>query len=116
MADYHVLGLSGDGDAVTVAFHVSVPAETNVAGKVLSEALIEDRSPKTSVPYLSVAAADEVSLGIVYEHVETVSMSGKSTNQERIAILDARATELQTAVLARLRKLYAFWGYERTVS
>jgi hypothetical protein len=115
MADYHVLHVSRDGDQVTVAFHIPVPAETNTAGRNLSDCLVEDQAPATEVPYLDAPGAAEVAAGTVYEHIITVAMSAHSTNPERIAALDAKATALQAAIPDRIRKVYSFWGYERTV-
>jgi hypothetical protein len=115
MADYHVLQVSADGDQVTVAFHVSVPDETNAASKTLSECLVEDQAPETEVPFLAQAEADAIAAGTVYEHIVTVAMSARCTNPERIAALDAKATALQAIIPDRIRKVYSFWGYERTV-
>lgn len=115
MADYHILHVSQDGDHVTVAFHVAVPVETNNASKALSECLVEDQAPATEVSFLAAGEASDIAAGTVYEHIISVAMSAHSTVPERVAILDAKATALQAEIPERIRKVYSFWGYERTV-
>lgn len=114
MASYHVLEVAASRDQIRVAFHFPVPAENNVAGRPLSGALVESRSPVSVVPYLSQGEKDAVAAGTVYEHVEMVAMSGHLTDQERIAVLDSRTAVLASRLLTQIRAQLAFWGYERT--
>lgn len=116
MADFHVLEVSAAKDKARVAFHISVPAETNAAGKNLSTAVVECFSPATEVSYLAQAEKDAVAAGTIFEHIETVAFSGHATNAERLAIIETRAAILQTKVLENLRARLAFWGYEGTVT
>lgn len=115
MASYHVLEVAADLDHVRVAFHVPVPAEANVAGRQLSEVVVEALAPASAVPYLSQAEKDEVAAGTVYEHVDSVAMSAHLTNPERIAVLDSRAAVLATQIPNQLRNRLMFWGFERTL-
>jgi hypothetical protein len=116
MADFHVLDMSVKKDKARVAFHVSVPVETNAAGKALSDAVVECFSPASEVEYLTQPEKDAVAAGTTYEHVEYVAFSGNATNGERLAIIQTQAAILQTKILERLRARLAFWGYEGTVT
>jgi hypothetical protein len=116
MADFHALRTSDAGDSVTVAFHVPVPAETNQAGKSLSSCVVEDLAPVSDCDWLLQAELDEVATGTVYEHVEVVQMSGKVSNGQRLAVVQARAAELVPEIQDRIRSRYRFWGYNGSIA
>jgi hypothetical protein len=115
MADFHVLKSSRAGDALEVAFHVPISGN-NDASKPFAECIVEDRVPESECPWLSQAELDEITAGTVYEHIENVPMSGKITNAQRVAIVEAKAAELIPEIQARLSSRYRFWGYEGSAS
>lgn len=116
MADFHILEVSAAKDRAKVAFHVSIPVETNAAGKNLSAAIVESEAPASVVPYLAQGEKDAVAAGTTYEYVETVTFSGNDTNAARLTKIQTQAAIIQTRVLEKLRACLAFWGYEGTVT
>lgn len=126
MSDYHVLDGENDGRRYRVAFHISVPNEQNaVSTSTLRAALSEDASvrydpddlnPKKSrVPWITVGEQNSLDTGTVYEHLETYKTHPDLTNAQNQAALDARFTQLSTAVVNALRERYAFWRFDRNV-
>lgn len=125
MANYHVLEVSPKGNRAQVAFHFTVGAGTNFAGKSWQSVLVEYLSKNSSearaitqVPWLETGNATEhtaLTNGGVYEVVESVSWDGNATNSEKAAVIDARWTALNATTLSELQEQLTFWGLDRNV-
>jgi len=116
MSGYHVLEQVSQHN-VRVAFHFTVPNQTNEPNKSYRDCIKEARDandPITQVPWLEADFGSEytdITNGIVVEHVEVFGFGSEMTNQEKIAALNARHTELAAKIWPELQAKYEFWGY-----
>ena len=123
MSDYHIIDVVRKRDKATVAFHIDVPSENNAASKALSDCIVEriarDGADVTAVPNHSTDFGVEnaaLVAGTVYEYVETISFDANESNANKLAVVEARYTALNTAAPDWLRQEFKFWGYNGDVT
>jgi len=117
MSNYHVLDTGLRNNWSKVAFHIPIPDETNVANYNLRTALSEYKSGyESEVPYIDSAEQDQITAGEIYEHIESVTFTIAMPNVDRISMLDAMYTALETDMLNKIRLKLKFWGYSKDVS
>jgi hypothetical protein len=117
MSNYHVKKQNKEGDGVRVVFHIAVPAETNAAGKNLSDCVKEYFSiEESAVPWLVDPELAQVLNGEVFEYEEEVNFSGALTVLQKRNIIDSRFTSIQTVIQNRIRREFDFWGLDRNVT
>lgn len=118
MSHYHVLKGDQDGRNYTIVFHITVPNENNVVGTVnLRTALTEDPAHTSAsvVPHIGSTETTALADGSLYEHVETYGTHENHGTAADRNVLDNRYTALSTAIPNRLRKIYAYWRFDRNV-
>ena len=115
MADYYILDAGDDLQSVRVAYHIPVPVEQNQTNtSSLREALAEDPdiNKDSVVPWVLAAEQAKLDNGELYEHVEIYKTHNNHALAADKAAIDARFAQLSTAVVNKIRKRYAYWGYE----
>jgi len=117
MSDYHILKAADDGNSVQVAFHISIPVETNLAGKNISTCIFEDTGyDKTSqIPGLSSVEQDKLTAGTLVEHVMNCRIHKAYTNAVKRAGLDAKYTFMIPVIQGNFRQRYWGWGFSRDI-
>jgi hypothetical protein len=122
MANWHARESNEDGNTIIIVFHVPIPVETNQAGLGLRDALA--RSPLRSNTVMAegtgqglITAAEKAQLaaGELFEFVQRFDVNPNLTATQTRDLIDARYTQLATAIPARLRKALAYFGFDRNV-
>ena len=120
MSDYHILSTTPETHEITAAFHFAVPAGNNAVGIPWRTARIQYKpSPGTTVPWLAESFAEEyaaIQSGAVYEHVATIGVNANLSTAQKLALMDAAFTRLQSEILGELANVLKYWGYNRDVS
>jgi hypothetical protein len=120
--NYHILDAVELEDAVRAVFHIPVPSATNAAGVDWQTALrefIPFASGDSAVPNLATtdsAEDDELVAGALHEVVARVNFSANATNNEKIAVVEAKFNELASSELTKLQARLKFWGYKGDVA
>ncbi|KKN79578.1 hypothetical protein LCGC14_0337820 [marine sediment metagenome] len=120
MSDYHVLGVSDNGQVVQVVFHIVVPSGNNFVGKAYSQAIVEDDSVSkiSVVPGLGTSNPTEVTAlaaGTLVERSFSFKVDAGLSNAAKRDRLDVEFREMEAQVRAAIPRKYNFWGFERTV-
>ncbi len=118
MADYHILDCSHRKDEVRVAYHIPVPAETNMAEKTLASCLTETEgfTGASAVPGLEPTEAAQIAGGEVCEHVFTVKFSANLTDNQKRLEVEMVYSDLLAVVQSRIREKFRFWGFSGSIT
>lgn len=118
MSDYHVLAITNND--VQVAFHFTVPATSNKAGKTYKQCLLEDSAePNTTVladTNIDLTEKTAIENADVIERVDRVPFNINHTDADKRAAIETRHTELATELQTTLTGRYEFWGFSADVS
>ncbi len=122
MADYHILGGSGDANQFTVVHHIPISVGNNRAGVAYRTALVNSGiGGKTAMVegvgagQISTAEKTQILSGELYEHSEQVSTNPGETATQLRDRLDARHTALRTRIRDYLQSQLSYFGFTRTV-
>lgn len=118
MSNYHVLDAANTGDTIRIAFHITVPSETNAIGYNIRTALSEDEAiSKTSiVPWIETAEQTLLTNGELYEHVYSFKTNKDVPNLTKRDRMDAKYTSLVSTVQEGIRQRYTYWRFNRDVA
>jgi hypothetical protein len=125
MSNYHILDVTVQRNKARVAFHMSVPDETNSASPTpvnLRTALSEYNELYevgiSQVPNHATAfILENASLisGEVIEVVETMEFDANASNVAKLGIVESRWTGLNAVIGDEIRQRFKFWGYHGDV-
>ena len=118
MANYHALDGDTKGGGVTIAFHIPVPNDDNVAGtSTLRQAIVDDPDQRTDsrVPGIESAEQTQLTAGELLEVVKFIRFPPGTSLVEIRNKVDAEYQFLTSDTVNNLRYKYALWGFERTV-
>lgn len=117
MSDYHILDISGDGQRVSVIFHVPIDNVNNSVGVNLRTALkqyLESQSESgtitSSLPGIDSVELTSLQNGEKYEEKKDLHFNVFLSNVEKLAIVIQTFTHdsivIKNAISSRLK----FWG------
>ena len=116
MSNYHVLEVNDKQDRARVAFHISVPDESNAQSVALKDCIKQHLSPVVDIPWLIDPELTQIQNGEVYEHIETVEFDANLTALQKRGEIDARYTVLNSNIPNIIRNRYEFWGMDRDIA
>lgn len=120
MSNWHSLDSSIKDNWMRIAFHIAVPDENNAVGQNLQD-VMPYAIPVTEsvVPYLGDVNAEELAAiiaGTIYEYAEIFEYDAGLTNQQKVALVDARYTALVTIKQDELRAKLKYYGKDNDVA
>ena len=120
MANYHILSGRPDGNQLTVVFHLPVPDENNAVGLNYRTALMHHQgggSIQSAVPDDLLGDGEQAALdsGALYELVWQYNTRPGDSLLDKRNELDARFTQLSSAVAGQIEAQLEFYGYGRDV-
>lgn len=117
MSRLHVMQANGVNQ-YDVVVHSPTPAGNNPAGVSWATVLVNSGEITSSLPTgsgggrISVAEANQIAAGAVFETRFSWTDNPAWTNQERLADLNTRAAQAVAEAVAEFQKTMKFFGYE----
>ena len=117
MSNYHVMGTSEDGGAITVIMHVPVPDENNAIGQSIRTAVAEDPyiTHTSVVPWIETLEQTQLTNGELIEKSITFATHLDIDNLTKRNRMDALYTAEVSGIQDSLRNKYVYWRFNRTV-